>query len=224
MSALHLAAQAGSLPLLDLLLASGAEGVNARTKEGVDPLMLAAAGGHGRAMELLLRAGAQPKHKGGDGRTALHLAAENGHAAAVQLLAAGGSAKLGCRGKDGMTPLMLAVAGGHAAARPCWRPHVMKPAGAGRPHGPAHGPGGGAAGTGAAAAGCGGPGQLPQPRGADPAHGGRRQRRRGPAQGPAQRTPPACTSSPATAGWQRTQRLRLGMRTPCSCWPPRGSA
>jgi ankyrin repeat protein len=48
--------------------------------------MLAARGGHGRLVEALLAAGADPRRSGDRGATALTMAREAGHAEVVRLL------------------------------------------------------------------------------------------------------------------------------------------
>ena len=91
----------GQTDVAELLLAQGAE-VNARTNDGVTPLMLAARKGHRDVAELLLTHKADLTARDNYGFTAFHMAADRGHAAMVELLLAnqadvGPGARLGSR-------------------------------------------------------------------------------------------------------------------------------
>lgn len=79
----------GLADLVPLALANGAE-LEARTSLGnyknMTPLMMAAAGGHTRVVEMLLEAGADPTARSDAGETAAQLAEEAGHTGVVALL------------------------------------------------------------------------------------------------------------------------------------------
>ena len=130
---LHLAAAYGWLPVLETLLAAGAD-VDAPTAPapaavwrlsapqgaplvaGQTPLMVAAREGRLEAAAALLESGAGIARRDGHGATALHHAArpwwrENA-ALATRLLAAGADRR--ARDRDGRTPRDLAVAAGHS--------------------------------------------------------------------------------------------------------------
>nr|CAA9282670.1 hypothetical protein AVDCRST_MAG63-4058 [uncultured Armatimonadetes bacterium] len=70
---LHLAAEQGHGPLMEVLLDHGAD-IEAREKEGGTPLFFAVASADLFAVELLLRRGADPHVRAGDGKTPLDYA------------------------------------------------------------------------------------------------------------------------------------------------------
>jgi len=73
----------------------------------VTPLHLAARYGYGKAVELLIKHGADVNAKTNDGLTPLHAAAYNGHVEVVKLLLERGADPT-VRGTDGKTPLDVA--------------------------------------------------------------------------------------------------------------------
>jgi ankyrin repeat protein len=85
-TAVGLASQDGHDSVVRVLASLGAD-VNASCKRGWTPLMMMAARmGHVEVVAELLKAGALPKARLPDGRTALALARSNGHKAIVALL------------------------------------------------------------------------------------------------------------------------------------------
>lgn len=110
---LHAAAFAGTVPLIEQLLADGAS-VNAKAEDEVTPLHVAAAYGQVPAIMALLDAGANVNASTDHGITPLHEAAFGGHPAAVKvLLAAGASANATTNLGEG--PLRVARQGMAAA-------------------------------------------------------------------------------------------------------------
>lgn len=82
---LSLAAQAGYLPLVQDLIARGAN-VNELGVDGLSPLAAAAYQGHKLVVQELLRKGADPRQFTATGQTALHLASQTGRSGIVSLL------------------------------------------------------------------------------------------------------------------------------------------
>jgi ankyrin repeat protein len=115
-TALHWAAHAGDLDAVNRLIAAGAK-VQAVNRYGIAPLWLAAEGGHGRVVEALLRAGADPDTPRGDsGETVVMSAARTGQAEVLQRLIAFG-ADVNARDKiRNQSALIWAAGEGHAAA------------------------------------------------------------------------------------------------------------
>lgn len=113
MTALHWAAEAGTLDMARVLLEAGAN-TDLSTRNGAYvPLHLAARAGHDAVVELLLAAGADASATTTSGSaTALHLAAAAGNARSVQALLQHG-AEVDVRESEwGQTPLMFAAARG----------------------------------------------------------------------------------------------------------------
>ena len=110
---IHDAVQTGDIATVRrLLLARGAD-VNAKTREGITPLLIAVLARQPAIVELLLRLKADPNAATTEGNTALMAAAMAGHRAiAQQLLAA--HADVNARNRNGATPLFLAARQGHA--------------------------------------------------------------------------------------------------------------
>jgi hypothetical protein len=70
---LHRAAAVGSIPILKILLEEGKSPVNATDVDGFTALHHAISEGHGDAAIQLLKAGAEPEKRDGDGRLAMDL-------------------------------------------------------------------------------------------------------------------------------------------------------
>ena len=104
-------ARADPLPLLELLLAKGAD-INARAKDGVTPLHAAAKGGSAALIARMLEAGAPHSRVDRLGRSPIHHAAMYGHGAACVALARGGAA-LEDEDAHGDAPLALAEEAHH---------------------------------------------------------------------------------------------------------------
>jgi hypothetical protein len=84
-TALHLAAEAGHVPFIRIMLRAGAF-VTATTEDGRTPLHLSAQKGHARAAKVLLSAGASVTSADKEGRSALLAAADAGHEDVVEVL------------------------------------------------------------------------------------------------------------------------------------------
>ena len=110
---LHAAAFAGTVPLIEDLLAQGAS-VNAKAENEVTPLHVAAAYNQVPAIEALLAAGANVNATTDHGITPLHEAALAGHPAAVRALLAAG-ARPNATTNHGEGPLHVARQGMAAA-------------------------------------------------------------------------------------------------------------
>jgi ankyrin repeat protein len=109
---LHLAAWAGRIACMELLLEAQAD-VERKDESDRTALHLAASGGRAEAVALLVRAGAEKEAGDIEGRTPLHLACWNGHGrAAATLIEAG--ADVSAADKLGVTPLHLACEAGDA--------------------------------------------------------------------------------------------------------------
>ncbi|HLE51571.1 MAG TPA: ankyrin repeat domain-containing protein [Anaerolineales bacterium] len=110
---LGLAAFFGQLPLVELLLAKGAE-VNSASDnaQGVMPLHSAVAHRHLEIARRLVAAGADVNAKQADDFTPLHEAAQNGQLEMAELLLEAG-AQVNPRKADGKSPLGLALEYGH---------------------------------------------------------------------------------------------------------------
>ena len=114
--ALGLACYFGHPDVAEYLVKAGAP-VNALSRNELKaaPVQSAAAAGHWKIVEMLLKNGADPNTREQGGYTPLHAAAQNGDEATIRALLYGG-ADLLLRGDDGKTPLDLALEAGHTGA------------------------------------------------------------------------------------------------------------
>ena len=83
---IHYAAATGNYEQVKAILARTPSAVNARGKDGLTPLQLAANNGHKEVVELLLANKAAINAKDNEGRTALHFAARMGNVEMAELL------------------------------------------------------------------------------------------------------------------------------------------
>jgi ankyrin repeat protein len=115
-TALHWAVERDDLETADLLIRAGAR-VDARTREGVVPLQLAAVNGSATMIDRLLKAGADPNASltaGAD--TAVMMAARTGNPQAIRVLVEAGANVNAKESWGGTTALMWAVSEGHLDA------------------------------------------------------------------------------------------------------------
>ncbi len=112
-TALHLAADIDSLPLVQQLLQAGAN-PRAANRNGVTPLSLAAGNGNPAMVKVLLKAGARVDASLPEGQTILMSAARTGNAEVVKLLIAAGADVNARERLAGETPLIWAAAEDHA--------------------------------------------------------------------------------------------------------------
>jgi ankyrin repeat protein len=112
---LHVAADIGLPPLLNLLIDLGAD-LEGRDDLGRTPLIQAALAGNSAAIEVLLAAGADADAaETRRGTTALHLAAFRNRLGVIDALLAHG-ARVDVVDDNGETPLFWAIGNGHAEA------------------------------------------------------------------------------------------------------------
>jgi ankyrin repeat protein len=113
---LGLASYFGHLESAEYLIKAGAP-INSpsRNELRATPLQSAAAAGHVKIVEMLIKHRADPNVQEQGGFTPLHAAAQNGDQAMIRALLYGG-ADLTMRSDDGKTPLDLALEAGHAEA------------------------------------------------------------------------------------------------------------
>ncbi|HSL43015.1 MAG TPA: ankyrin repeat domain-containing protein [Anaerolineales bacterium] len=114
--ALGLASFFGYYDVVEYLLKAGAP-VNSTSRNTLRaaPIQSAAAAGHERIVDLLLKHGADPNIREQGGYTPLHAAAQNGDEDMIRTLLYGG-ADLLAESDDGKTPLDLARESGHTEA------------------------------------------------------------------------------------------------------------
>ncbi|MDP2437962.1 MAG: ankyrin repeat domain-containing protein [archaeon] len=116
--AAHLAAEAGAVESLRVLLGAGCR-ADLRDAQGSTPLMWACGEGQERAAGLLLAEGADAWARDGSGDTALHYAALNGHSGAAGLLLGRAGERAAeyasASNQAGDGALHLAVVNGHVA-------------------------------------------------------------------------------------------------------------
>jgi hypothetical protein len=111
---MHCAAHHGNLNVVRLLAERRGSNVKLKNKQGRTPLHSAAAAGHVKLVQYLLKEGADINATGRFGETPLHCAASAGYTDIVRILVEEG-AEIMYRKKDGQTPLHSAAASGHCA-------------------------------------------------------------------------------------------------------------
>jgi ankyrin repeat protein/L-ascorbate metabolism protein UlaG (beta-lactamase superfamily) len=111
-TALHKAAAAGHIAIVEYLLAQGAD-VDARNNDNQNPLLHAAYYGKAPVVKLLLDKGADFKQPDRYGRTILHYPVRGGYKDVVELLMKKGMDITVVDGM-GVSPLRFAIEGGHA--------------------------------------------------------------------------------------------------------------
>ena len=111
MAALHLAAQGGNVPVVELLLSKGAR-TDARDIFGRTPVHLAAQYGERESVSYLLDHGADVNAKDKLGFNPLSSAAQEGHVPLIDLLVFRG-ADLNLANIEGATPLTMAAQNGY---------------------------------------------------------------------------------------------------------------
>ena len=113
-SAVMLAAEAGHLDVVAVLLEQGEIDVNSTNQIGRTALHMAALRGHVAIIELLLnQQGTEINQANNYGRTALHWAASQGHAPVVQVLLSKPGIEVNRANSGGLTALHLAASRGH---------------------------------------------------------------------------------------------------------------
>ncbi|MDX1974354.1 MAG: ankyrin repeat domain-containing protein [Rickettsiales bacterium] len=110
-SPLHLAANAGSITLAQILLERGAD-ANLQNQQNQTPLHWAAWANQGPMVELLLKQGAKLSSKDIAGNTPLHLAAQNNSIESARILLAKGADKQALN-KRGKSPKTIAQINGY---------------------------------------------------------------------------------------------------------------
>ncbi len=110
MTALHWASDRGDLPMVNLLLRSGAKLTGTTKNGGYTALHVASRAGQGAIVQALLAGGADHTTLTATGATALHLAAAAGDAGAVKALLAKKADPNARESAWGQTPLMFAAA------------------------------------------------------------------------------------------------------------------
>ncbi len=114
--ALGLASYFGHFDVVEYLIKAGAP-INspARNELKAAPIQSAAAAGHAKIVDLLLKYGADPNIREQGGYTPLHAAAQNGDVEMIKTLIYGG-ADLDAKSNDGKIPLDVALEAGHGEA------------------------------------------------------------------------------------------------------------
>lgn len=111
-SPLMIAAEAGRAKNLELLLQPEKSDINAKNKDGMMAIHLAAMNGHLNCLKALIKHGAEVEAPGAYRMTALHWAAAHGHYECVEYLLEKG-AKILARDKFRRSPLILACRNGN---------------------------------------------------------------------------------------------------------------
>ena len=111
-TALHLAAEAGKLATLAVLLYTHADLHAKKSFCGLTPLHLAAQDGRFEIVRVLVKAGADVRAQGPSGHTALHMATHARHVETVKALV-GARADLEATACSGFTPLHVAASDGN---------------------------------------------------------------------------------------------------------------
>jgi ankyrin repeat protein len=115
MTVLMIAAERGSLDVVQALLNKGADVHEKELRQGRTALILAVANGHAPVVRALLDKGADVKDKDNNGWTPLMIVAERGDTAITQALLARGPDVNEKEAKQGRTALHLATGNGHGA-------------------------------------------------------------------------------------------------------------
>ncbi|KNC47506.1 uncharacterized protein AMSG_11713 [Thecamonas trahens ATCC 50062] len=110
-TSLYLAAQSGSIEVVRMLLAAGAN-PNSAKDDGWTPLMIAVHRRHLKVARVLIGSGAEVNQRNANGATALYVAAQLGFLAAVNLLLEAQASPLAAKAVDGWTALHVATTGG----------------------------------------------------------------------------------------------------------------
>ena len=120
-SLLHFAAQSGNVVIIETMLSKGLD-INSRGKtmcdDGITPLMVAAALGQERAVNLLLSKGADPHLKILMGKNLLHVAAQGGNTSIVKK-ALSYDIDIDSKDEGSATPLIIAVKENHVEVVKC---------------------------------------------------------------------------------------------------------
>ena len=112
---IHVAAEAGNSPVLELVLSQSPDALEAEARGGIRPLHLCSLFGHTDSAHQLLLAGADVNAVDSRGMPALTYAARRGHLDVLNLLGEN-DAEVDHQDHRGDTPLHLAARGGHAKA------------------------------------------------------------------------------------------------------------
>ena len=114
--ALGLACFFGHIDVAEYLVKAGAP-INSPSRNELKaaPIQSAAAAGHARIVDMLLKNGADPNVREQGGYTPLHAAAQNGDLETIRTLLYGG-ADLDIQSNDGKMPMDLALEAGHTEA------------------------------------------------------------------------------------------------------------
>ena len=113
-TSLYIAAQAGHVEIVEMLLAAKAD-IHSRDDKGMTPLHGAASNGRAQTLEYLISSGADIGAVSKQGATPLYLAAKNGHTEVIRALIAAG-ANENMPDARGCFPLHAAVRSGHIAS------------------------------------------------------------------------------------------------------------